>query len=1572
MCFTPIHRALIVALAWLSVACGYKVTTTGDLPSGFSISGRVNPLLGSIVQQQGPTLFSHAYATVCADPVYARVYELRSDGTIDAANPLLTQELAADARFSFDLSQFGHTDTVQYLVRAEGCNGDVFARPVTALDDAQDIDYKSTLISQVINAEAMVVKNLSSAKKADVIALMGAISGTSMSDNLASVTSDSAPMDKFNEIFGTTPAVLMVARPEVSLQTYSNTVNELQPFTYTARTFHVDPGYSFVYRWKVDGVVVATTKNFTYTPHANQQGDHQIDYFVGKNDGSGNIDLTKPYYVRSFDVTVNNTAAPVAPDVAISAATPNPRPTNSIDLELSTGLALADCDSFSDLAITATPATPGPMQFTYGCSTPLLQTETISFGASDGAKTLYLWARDAAGTISAPKSVSFILDTTAPSLTLGAFAAATNDLTPSFNFTATDAAGLALTFECRVDAGAWSSCTSPFTTATLSTGAHTVSVRAQDLAGNQTASADFSFAVDTTPPTLAISSPAANAVLATANLASVSLSGTCSEVGRSVSLTSPVTVTTTCQAGNTWSLSADLSGAADGVASLQVSTTDLALNAASVAVNVIKDTVPPTLSVSALSAQRGGASSAVGFVLTEARIASGSQASLEIFNGASWASAGTLNLTAGNNASSAYSFAGVTMPTVDSSSARVRVHVTDAAGNSSSATSSTFVIDSTAPSISAFTLAGGATNVAVPTVSFQQTSSDNLTGVAQLRFSESATYSATNLVSAAATGTFTMSAISGSKTVYLWARDAVGNVSAPLTYSLSLDYGSPPTVAVVSPVAGDGPFVAGVDSVPIAWSCQSTNGLDSAPVRISYSTNDGASFTAASPGWLANNDSASTGSYSWPLPAGVTTFRLLVECKSAAGVVSSTYSSVINTSNWSIFAGDPAYMNENISASLALMTSGAAGYQSMGADNSGNVYFMKGYAMMKVDAQSGLVTRFAGDPAQASCNLSAGQDPLTSANNRIGSAVILGVTPDGTRLIFVACSKVWFLDTATRGLQIAYNGSINTYGFFNRTGKYYYFNANRLYRLDLMAATPTPQHLYGDGTCSANIPANGSEAPTDPIVARASNNDCSESYIFATADDSKLWTGCWNNWGCAASRRYEWNAGVSKYTLASTSLGWSFGDWNIGHCTASMKYPRIWCNSRYSTNVRRTFNLNTSSWETDQNLGTTVFIRYTPTPSGMVSLRSDNLLRAHLEAEDGTISEYQIGGQNIESYGNGSDLAKVAFSAVDDLSYSPATGKLLVRTFAGMRSLDLGSWPTASVATMVWSNAGASASRITHSAAGTNVLVNQNWCGHLGYNAYTISGLNLNSTSVFYNLLGCNPGTPVAHPVPHETLVSGNNMGWGNLFGADDRPLLHTNGRQYFFVKNGSNHGVLYSSDKTKVYWVAGRSGATGHDPSDSGATAATALLSDVRWISQVTTGLFSGDLLILDGYRLRLITITTEATPKIYDVLNLSALAGFPSGSPVIKDVAYDPALEISNGTTVVPGSGKFYFSTSTNRVFSVLPSAVSGVAVTAGSLSEYNFTGTTLTGSTRIALTPAGLLVTQPSKLRILRVAP
>jgi hypothetical protein len=119
---------------------------------------------------------------------------------------------------------------------------------------------------------------------------------------------------------------------------------------------------------------------------------------------------------------------------------------------------------------------------------------------SDGAHSVAVRATDAAGnTDASAASRSFTVDATAPdtSITSGP-TGTTNDSTPTFAFSATEAGS---TFQCRVDTGAWAACTSPWTTAALANGAHSVSVRAIDAAGNTDASAaSRSFTVDTTVP----------------------------------------------------------------------------------------------------------------------------------------------------------------------------------------------------------------------------------------------------------------------------------------------------------------------------------------------------------------------------------------------------------------------------------------------------------------------------------------------------------------------------------------------------------------------------------------------------------------------------------------------------------------------------------------------------------------------------------------------------------------------------------------------------------------------------------------------------------------------------------------------------------------------------------------------------------------------------------------------------------------------------------------------------------------------------------------------------------------
>ena len=96
-------------------------------------------------------------------------------------------------------------------------------------------------------------------------------------------------------------------------------------------------------------------------------------------------------------------------------------------------------------------------------------------------------------------------DTTPPDTSVtGGPSGLTNDSTPTFSFTSTEAGS---TFECKIDGDpnantGWAACNSgSFTPSALAGGAHTFYVRARDTAGNTDQSpASRAFTVDTTPP----------------------------------------------------------------------------------------------------------------------------------------------------------------------------------------------------------------------------------------------------------------------------------------------------------------------------------------------------------------------------------------------------------------------------------------------------------------------------------------------------------------------------------------------------------------------------------------------------------------------------------------------------------------------------------------------------------------------------------------------------------------------------------------------------------------------------------------------------------------------------------------------------------------------------------------------------------------------------------------------------------------------------------------------------------------------------------------------------------------
>jgi len=123
----------------------------------------------------------------------------------------------------------------------------------------------------------------------------------------------------------------------------------------------------------------------------------------------------------------------------------------------------------------------------------------------------------AASTGNANSNVQVLLDVTPPDTAFGSKPSSLDsDTTPTFTFTGNDGNGSGvLSFECKVDNGDFAPCTTPYTTASLSDGEHTLQVRAIDLVGHvDPTPASYTWTIDTTAPAVpALSSPDNSAVI---------------------------------------------------------------------------------------------------------------------------------------------------------------------------------------------------------------------------------------------------------------------------------------------------------------------------------------------------------------------------------------------------------------------------------------------------------------------------------------------------------------------------------------------------------------------------------------------------------------------------------------------------------------------------------------------------------------------------------------------------------------------------------------------------------------------------------------------------------------------------------------------------------------------------------------------------------------------------------------------------------------------------------------------------------------------------------------------------
>jgi Bacterial Ig-like domain len=227
-------------------------------------------------------------------------------------------------------------------------------------------------------------------------------------------------------------------------------------------------------------------------------------------------------------------------------------------------------------------------------------------GLADGAHPISAVTRDVAGNPSQPARRTVTVDTVAPDTTITSGPPdPTTQTTATFEFTSSEAGA---TFECRLDGGAFGSCSSP-ASYDVDNGPHSLAVRSVDAAGN----------VDGTPATRAwtvngslparpaITAPADGSFSASQN---VTLRGT-ADPGVTIEVFegSVSKGTTTSDAQGDWSLA--VNGLADGLHRFTAfATNGTGTNGPSSAVAVTVDTTAPATSIDSGPADPSNAATA--------------------------------------------------------------------------------------------------------------------------------------------------------------------------------------------------------------------------------------------------------------------------------------------------------------------------------------------------------------------------------------------------------------------------------------------------------------------------------------------------------------------------------------------------------------------------------------------------------------------------------------------------------------------------------------------------------------------------------------------------------------------------------------------------------------------------------------------------------------------------------------------------------------------------------------------------------------------------------------------------
>lgn len=1035
------------------------------------------------------------------------LHALEENGNINSSI-ISSSEVSADGTFELEAGQLGSAIdkslSTQYVLKAEGCNK-IFYRPLTGAS-AQNITAISTLVTMTNHLPPHLRRDLTDISVTEMSQALKAFESISTGD-LAStweaIVTDNSLEQNFQDLTGTSAQRLKELPPTNLTRSGAAQISEGNAHQYTVIASHWHPDYTIAYEWSLDGQVVSTANSWSFTPGPNSQGVHSVVLKLGMAD-SGIINVAKPVHEDTFHLQIENSIPPVAPFLNLIGS--EFRNTPGVSLQMATGPGLIHCASFSKLALTLNPfLAPTPSAFNLECNQDGIQVENLTLPA-DGVHALALWAMDSAGNIStSPSTVSVVVDSVHPTLNLSSTGNLGGGSVAGVPFIAADTlSGLATVKLYYAENGVnftevadLLNTASPYPWTVPMTDITTAKLRivATDKAGNSNEVVSGSFTIDSQKPTAHLAALTASPTSSSSLDFSITLSESVQTISAaSFSVTNgALTDLTGSGTSYTGTITPSIASGSSGTVSVQIASGKLAdgvgnTNIASNTLHWNVDLKGPVLNLStpivanSVRGSRPGHPSEVNisWTVTEPNPAANAYSVEYSTNaGSTWIPiASSLNTTS-------YLWS---VPDLNTSQAKLRLSGIDSLGNATSVVTPDFIIDSTPPELTFFSINDDADITLSAIVTAKVNASDALSGVSAVRIANAsiscqAAYADNNwnvFTNGGGTQTYsvTTSFSNGPKRLCAWAKDRAGNISEitansgegqPFidTDTINLDMGSAPVFTsltvtnnnVASPLYGTTNFAAG-DQIRINFTVTDETALSTTPVTVELTTNN-STYSVAAPAAIVGSIPA--GQTSWTQSfVGLSAsdsgfFRIRLVAKDSNGNTSNIQSAGLNTGKWSYFAGTNDVGNGSSAISARLNFYGMTGTRSSVAINSKNeIFVITSDGLRKIDPLTGNITHYltystteAGVPGTVD-----GATRIITAGGPIDS------TQDGDLLYIRAHERMYRLNLLTNYIEIYMAGgsSVTTSDPANTF----------VWRSGTLTIDPVTKDIYFVNTCDPN------------------------------------------------------------------------------------------------------------------------------------------------------------------------------------------------------------------------------------------------------------------------------------------------------------------------------------------------------------------------------------------------------------------------------------------------------------------------------------------------------------------------